>query len=176
MKSSAQIAYEGLLTALSVVLLWLAAAVPAIGFGGCICAGVLPAVMLSKRKVRAGAIIYTSTMVLAFILLPNKRYAVAYALFFGIYPFIKYVMRYDRFHKVNGKLAFDPKEREICYSAHIDRCIYQYYSALLNEKYNLRLKHDGINNVPVAYRTDLHCNNIDIFRQAIDFIRECQSC
>lgn len=94
----------------------------------------------------------------------------------GFYPFIKYVMRYDRFHKVNGKLAFDPKEREICYSAHIDRCIYQYYSALLNEKYNLRLKHDGINNVPVAYRTDLYCNNIDIFRQAIDFIRECQSC
>lgn len=92
MKSSAQIAYEGLLTALSVVLLWLAAAVPAIGFGGCICAGVLPAVMLSKRKVRAGAIIYTSTMVLAFILLPNKRYAVAYALFFGIYPFIKYAI------------------------------------------------------------------------------------
>ena len=34
----------------------------------------------------------------------------------GFYPFIKYVMRYDRFHKVNGKLAFDPKEREICYS------------------------------------------------------------
>lgn len=71
----------------------------------------------------------------------------------GFYPFIKYVMEYDHFHKVNGELKFDTKKRPICYSAHIDRCIYQYYSALLNEKYNLRLKHDRINNVPVAYET-----------------------
>ena len=94
----------------------------------------------------------------------------------GFYPFIKYVMKYDRFHKVDGKLRFDPKERTICYSAHIDRCIYQYYGALLNERYNLRLKSDGINNVPVAYRTDLHYNNIDIFRQVMDFIRKYPSC
>ncbi len=92
MKNSAQIAYEGLLTALSVVLLWLAAAVPAVGWGGCICAGILPAVMLSKRRVRAGTIIYTSTMVLSLILLPAKRYAIVYALFFGIYPLVKYAI------------------------------------------------------------------------------------
>lgn len=92
MKNSAQIAYEGLLTALSVVLLWLAAAVPTIGLGGCVCAGILPAVMLSKRKIRAGAIIYVSTMILSLILLPTKRYAIAYALFFGIYSFVKYAI------------------------------------------------------------------------------------
>lgn len=92
MRNSAQVAYEGLLTALSVVLLWLAAAVPAIGLGGCVCAGVLPAVMLSKRKVRAGAIIYVSTAILALILLPTKKYALAYTFLFGIYPFIKYAI------------------------------------------------------------------------------------
>ena len=94
----------------------------------------------------------------------------------GFYPFIKYVMEYDRFHKVDGELKVDTKKRPICYSAHIDRCIYQYYSALLNEKYNLRLKRDGIDKVPVAYRTDLHCNNIDIFKQIVDFINEHLSC
>lgn len=94
----------------------------------------------------------------------------------GFYPFIKYVMEYDRFHKVDGELRVDTKKRPICYSAHIDRCIYQYYSALLNEKYNLRLKRDGIDKVPVAYRTDLHCNNIDIFKQIVDFINEHPSC
>ncbi len=92
MKNSAQIAYEGLLTALSVVLLWLAAAVPAIGWSGCVCASVLPAIMLSKRKVKAGVIIYSSSVVLSLILLPVKKYAIAYALVFGIYPIIKYAI------------------------------------------------------------------------------------
>lgn len=98
MRSSAQIAYEGLLTALSVVLLWIAAAVPAIGWGGCICAGVLPAVMISHRKVKAGVIIYISAALLSLILVPSKRYAVAYILFFGIYPLIKYAI--EQFHNL----------------------------------------------------------------------------
>lgn len=94
----------------------------------------------------------------------------------SFYPFIQYDLKYKRFHKVKGKLQPDPKDRLICYSAHIDRCIYQYYSALLNEKYNLRLKRNGINNVPVAYRTDLYCNNIDIFNQAVNFIKKHRPC
>lgn len=94
----------------------------------------------------------------------------------GFYPFIKYTLRYERYRKVNNEPEREDKERIICYSAHIDRCIYQYYSALLNERYNLRLKQDWISKVPVAYRTDLHISNIDIFKEVIDVVRSMSSC
>lgn len=44
----------------------------------------------------------------------------------SFYPFIHYVMRMDKYNKKTG---VKPKTREICYAAHMDRCIYQYYSA-----------------------------------------------
>lgn len=92
----------------------------------------------------------------------------------GFYPFIKYKLIYKKFSKEKGREYV--KERTICYAAHIDRCIYQYYSALLNEKYNLRLKQEGINLVPVAYRTNLHCNNIEVFHNIVKFIKKQSSC
>ena len=87
----------------------------------------------------------------------------------GFYPFIHYVMKMDKYNKKDGK---DTKKREICYAAHLDRCIYQYYSALLNEKYNLFLEKEELNMVPVAYRTNLQKSNIHIAKEVIDFIRE----
>lgn len=92
----------------------------------------------------------------------------------GFYPFIKFNIDYPRYRK--GRPTLKVKKRPICYSAHIDRCIYQYYSFLINQKYNLRLKQDGINQVPVAYRTNLHINNIDIFKFISDFIRSHNPC
>lgn len=89
------------------------------------------------------------------------------------YPFIRTSIKYDRYRKdINGMLQYDPKEREICYSAHIDRCIHQYYSALLEEKYNLKLKEKGIYDIPVAYRKGVHTNNVIIFKDVINFIDE----
>lgn len=92
MKKSAQVAYEGLLTAFSVVILWLASAMPAISFAGCICAGLLPAVVISKKRFKAGVIVYTATLFLSLIIVPSKRYVFAYALFFGVYPLVKYAI------------------------------------------------------------------------------------
>ena len=63
------------------------------------------------------------------------------------------------------------KIRDICYSAHIDRCIYQYYSFLLNSLYNERVALDGFSAAAVAYRTDLHENNIHFSKRAFDFIK-----
>ena len=65
-----------------------------------------------------------------------------------------------------------PKERDICYASHIDRCIFQYYSFLLNELYNRRILDDGIFEVPIAYRSDLHKTNIYFSKKAFDFIME----
>lgn len=90
----------------------------------------------------------------------------------GFYPFIHYEKNMSKF----GTGGYKPKHRDICYAAHVDRCIYQYYSFQLNELYNQRLQNDGISSVPVAYRTDLHESNITISKRAFDFIRLQQEC
>ena len=85
------------------------------------------------------------------------------------YPFIHYTLT---FKKYNGK-SVKIKEREICYSAHLDRCIYQYYSFLINEKYNQFAEQYGFANSAIAYRNNmLGKNNIHFAKQAIDFIKQ----
>lgn len=91
----------------------------------------------------------------------------------GFYPFIHYKQKQVKYSKEGGKKI---KERDICYAAHIDRCIYQYYSFLLGESYNERVVQDGMAQVAVAYRSDLHKNNIDFAKRAIDFIRKSSPC
>ncbi|WP_243167137.1 reverse transcriptase domain-containing protein [Acetobacterium malicum] len=86
----------------------------------------------------------------------------------SFYPFIHYKQNFNKFNKLKGKKS---KERDICYSAHIDRCIYQYYSFLINEEYNKRVIQDGINNVAVAYRNELGKNNIHFAKEMFDFIK-----
>ena len=75
----------------------------------------------------------------------------------GFYPFIHYQKQMNKFSREKGIV---PKTREICYAAHIDRCIYQYYSFLINQMYNERADHDGIAKVAVAYRTNFNGKNI----------------
>ena len=91
----------------------------------------------------------------------------------GFYPFIHYKQKQTKFNKETGKKV---KERDICYAAHVDRCIYQYYSFLLNELYNERVARDGLSQVAVAYRTDLGQCNIDFAKRAIQFIRSNSPC
>lgn len=86
----------------------------------------------------------------------------------GFYPFIHYEKRTLKYSKKKGRKE---KKRDICYAAHIDRCIYQYYSFLLNELYNERVKKDETSASAVAYRTDLHENNIHFSKRAFDFIK-----
>ena len=87
----------------------------------------------------------------------------------GFYPFIHYKKDCTKYSKKNGK---NPKKRDICYAAHIDRCIFQYYCHLMNEHYIEMLKSLGIEDVPVAYRTDLGLNNIHLSKMAFDFIKK----
>lgn len=86
----------------------------------------------------------------------------------GFYPFIHYEKHMVKYSKKKGRKE---KKRDICYAAHIDRCIYQYYSFLLNERYNERVKKDGVSASAVAYRTDLHENSIHFSKRALDFIK-----
>lgn len=98
MKRSLFVAYGGLLTACSIVLLLLASVAPGAGWGLCISAGMLPAIPLAHRQVRLGVHIYAATALLAFLVVPGKRFAVAYAVLFGVYPLMKYGI--ERLHRL----------------------------------------------------------------------------
>lgn len=91
----------------------------------------------------------------------------------SFYPFIKYEKIYRKYNKKTG---LDEKPRVICYAAHRDSCIFQYYSFLINEAYNQRVQLDGLNEVAVAYRTDLGYSNITLARKAIEYIRHNGPC
>lgn len=91
----------------------------------------------------------------------------------GFYPFIHYTLS---FLKYNKNVGTNPKKREICYSAHIDRFIYQYYGFKVNQYYNNRMKNDNIDSVAIAYRDNLHKNNIHFAKAAIDFIKYNNEC
>ena len=89
----------------------------------------------------------------------------------SFYPFITYDQIFYKVSNKNSTVSVKEKVRQICYAAHIDRCIYQYYAFLLNEKYNVYVDQKGISDSAIAYRTNLHKNNIHFANQAIDFIR-----
>lgn len=90
----------------------------------------------------------------------------------SFFPFIAYEQVFYKVSKKDGKVVVKDKIRQICYSAHIDRCIYQYYGYLLNEKYNEYVDREGICEYVVAYRTNLHKNNIHFAKEAFDFIKK----
>lgn len=92
----------------------------------------------------------------------------------AFYPFIHYQKHFDKFNKAKG---IKHKERELCYSAHIDRCIYQYYGYTLNQAYNERTQNDGTNSCAIAYRNNMFGkSNIHFAKRAIDFIKEKGNC
>ena len=87
-------------------------------------------------------------------------------------PFIHYPLTFKKYTRGERK----DKTRELYYSSHQDRCVYQYYSHIIDQKYIERVNIDGISDVAIAYRTDLHQSNIDFAKTAFDFIRSYQKC
>lgn len=90
------------------------------------------------------------------------------------FPFISFEKDYTKYNNREKKLK--EKTRLLCYATHLDRCIYQYYSYLLNNLYNKRVRLDGTSNAAVAYRTDLQKCNIHFSKSAFDFIKSHDSC
>ncbi len=89
----------------------------------------------------------------------------------GFYPFIHYVKDMSKYSAKLGRMK--EKHRDICYASHMDRCIFQLYNFLLNERYNEECARQGIQDVAVAYRTNLYRqNNIDFAKRAIQFVQD----
>lgn len=93
----------------------------------------------------------------------------------GFYPFIHYIKDMSKYSAKKGGIK--EKHRDICYASHIDRCIFQLYNFILNERYNEECDRLGIHDVAIAYRTNMNKqNNIDFAKRAIQFIRRSHDC
>ena len=82
-------ALTGVLTALSLVFLWISAISPAGRLGIVAIAGVFPAGAVVSAGLGAGFFCYGATGLLGLILLPAKGSAALYLLFFGLWPMVK---------------------------------------------------------------------------------------
>lgn len=91
-------------------------------------------------------------------------------------PFIHYTMTFKKFSKIKEEKIIKIKERELYYSSHYDRCIFQYYSFLLNEHYNSWTINYNIEDCAIAYRNNLKKSNINFAKEAFDFIKNQKQC
>lgn len=88
-----EIARGGLLAAAAVALLYVGGAASAIGPACCIAAGVASAVPLLRRAhLRTAVMLYLAASLLGALIVPRKGMVVAYVLFCGLYPVVKYLI------------------------------------------------------------------------------------
>ncbi|MBP1737341.1 MAG: hypothetical protein H6Q60_1222 [Oscillospiraceae bacterium] len=85
-------ALVGVMTALSLILLWLSAILPTGRWGLIAAAGLLPAAVIISSGLSGGFFCWLATGLLAFVLLPDKMNMLLYLLFFGVYPMIKFLL------------------------------------------------------------------------------------
>lgn len=89
------------MTALTVAILYLASVMPTLRLTACAVSSAIICVMMIKYGVKSSVLVYLSSAVVSFVLLPNKMFFVGYALFFGNYPIVKaYIERI-------GNIAFE---------------------------------------------------------------------
>lgn len=84
-----RVALVGLLTALSVVVLYLAALAPTGRLGIVAIAGLMPAAAVVSAGLPAGALCYVATGILGLLVVPNPGNALLYLMLFGLYPLVK---------------------------------------------------------------------------------------
>lgn len=87
----------------------------------------------------------------------------------AFYPFIHYKEEKKTF---DGIKLIEKTPRNIRYSSHIDRYIYEYYNEKLSNKYNIYAKQKGINKSAIAYRTNLQKSNIHFSRDVFKYLNE----
>ncbi len=90
--STGRTALVGVLTALGVVILYLAALAPSGRQGLTAVSGLMTAAAVISSGFSSGAFCYITTGLLGLILSPDKGLAALYLLFFGIYPLVKYLV------------------------------------------------------------------------------------
>jgi hypothetical protein len=93
---SRKIAFGGILTALCVVLNYLAAYLPTGKLGLYALASVTIAVAVVELDIKLGAVVYTAAAILIFLLTGSINTLLLFVLFFGSYPLLKYYIEKQR--------------------------------------------------------------------------------
>ena len=101
MKTSA-IAQGGILTGLSVVLLYLASFLQIASWAVTMIVGFVPAVFFLRGQYKVGVVQYLATALVSLFVLPDKVIAILYTLFFGLYT----VMRFELAHRCGKVLSW----------------------------------------------------------------------
>lgn len=89
MKKSLIIAFSGVITALSVVLLYVGGIIWVLSYIMPLLSGVLMISVTNSVGNKMAYTVFVSTSILSLVLLPDKECALLYAMFFGYYPIIK---------------------------------------------------------------------------------------
>lgn len=92
----------------------------------------------------------------------------------SFYPFIRRIEIYKKFSRATNEIKI--KERPITYASHIDRCIFQYYSLLLGERYEHLVGELGISDCAIAYRGGIGKSNCDFAHEVISQVKEFERC
>jgi len=88
-KKTRQIAFGGILTALSVAVLWIGSTLPGYEIAVAAMAGLIPAAAVVRGGVGDGLAVYGASSLLALVLLPHKIPALWYLVIFGYYGAVK---------------------------------------------------------------------------------------
>ena len=89
MKNSKIIAYSGVATALSVVMLFLGSLIWVLAYIMPLIASLIMIILLDSISRKSAILTFISTSVISFILLSDKECLLLYVLFFGYYPLIR---------------------------------------------------------------------------------------
>ena len=89
MKNSKVIAYSGVATALSVVMLFLGSIFWVLGYIMPLVASLVMIILLDSVSQKSALLTFISTSIISFILLNDKECVLLYILFFGYYPLIR---------------------------------------------------------------------------------------
>jgi hypothetical protein len=93
---SRKIAFGGILTALSVVLVYFAAYMPSGKLGLYSLASVIIAIAVVELGIKLGAVVYIASAILIFFITGSLNALLLYILFFGCYPLLKYYLEKQR--------------------------------------------------------------------------------
>lgn len=97
-----QIVTGGVLLALSIVTLMAASMVPGIELTLYALSSVYVAIIVIEFSANMGWVFYFASVMLSFIIVPNKFAIIPYTVFFGLYAIIKYYI--ETFKKINRPL------------------------------------------------------------------------
>ncbi len=89
MKNSKIIAYSGIASALSVVMLFLGSVIWVLGYTMPLVASLIMIVLSDSVSKKSALLTFVSTSVISFVLLNDKECVLLYVLFFGYYPLIR---------------------------------------------------------------------------------------